>query len=130
MDFWKAQSQNLWWTCRARSPAHEHDRRASDTVDVEGSPGEYVDYVKVLQEKDPTCLEENAVAYPRPFFEISSVAVAMFVRMSVKRHNWKRAPLLLIGRLSEIYNDGDDDFVDSDDFDDVNHDMAVLFWCS
>eukprot|EP00434_Breviolum_minutum_P012711 symbB.v1.2.011203.t1/scaffold718.1/size169569/9 len=65
MDFWKAQSQNLWWTCRTRSPAHEHDRRASDMVDVEGSPADYVDYAKLLQEKDPGCLEENAVAYPR-----------------------------------------------------------------
>lgn len=65
MDFWKAQSQDLWWKCRTRSPAHEHDRRASDIVDVEGSPGEYADYAKLLQEKDPTCLEENAVAYPR-----------------------------------------------------------------
>lgn len=69
MDFWKAQSQDLWWKCRTRSPAHEHDRRASDIVDVEGSPGEYADYAKLLQEKDPTCLEENAVAYPRLLLE-------------------------------------------------------------
>ena len=72
-DFWKAQSQDLWWKCRARSPAYEHDRRASDIVDVEGSPGEYVDYVKLLQEKDPACLEENTVAYPRLLLEIGLV---------------------------------------------------------
>lgn len=76
MDFWKAQSQDLWWKCRTRSPAHEYDRRASDIVDVEGSPGEYADYAKLLQEKDPTCLEENAVAYPRLLLEIGVVGLS------------------------------------------------------
>ncbi len=78
MDFWKAQSQNLWWTCRTRSPAHEHDRRASDMVDVEGSPADYVDYAKLLQEKDPGCLEENAVAYPRAWVLVLLCFIFLF----------------------------------------------------
>lgn len=97
MDFWKAQSQNLWWTCRTRSPAHEHDRRASDMVDVEGSPADYVDYAKLLQEKDPGCLEENAVAYPRAwvlvllcfifFFSVDPPLLHVFVAMFVSVEN-------------------------------------------
>ena len=53
-------------------------------VDVEGSPGEYVDYAKLLQEKDPSCLEENAVAYPRPLgfrdflFDANTIVLLLF----------------------------------------------------
>ena len=65
MDFWKRLGQNMWWTCRSRSPAFEHDRKAADSVDVEGSPPEYMEYAQLLHSMDPDCLEENALAFPR-----------------------------------------------------------------
>ena len=65
MDFWKALGQNMWWTCRSRSPAFEHDRKAADSVDVQGSPPEFIEYARLLHSVDPDCLEENALAFPR-----------------------------------------------------------------
>ncbi|CAE7512435.1 HSPB1-associated protein 1-like [Symbiodinium microadriaticum] len=65
MDFWKALGHNMWWTCRSRSPAFEHDRKAADRVDVEASPPEYIEYARLLHSMDPDCLEDNALAFPR-----------------------------------------------------------------
>ena len=88
MEFWKTHSRGLWWTCRTRSPAFEHDRRASDVVDVEGSPSEYVDYAMLLQEKDPDCLEENALAYPRLIMDGWCPFVSAEGRALLERH-WR-----------------------------------------
>ncbi|CAK9026224.1 unnamed protein product [Durusdinium trenchii] len=88
MEFWKTHSKGLWWTCRTRSPAFEHDRRASDVVDVEGSPSEYVDYAMLLQEKDPDCLEENALAFPRLVMDGWCPFVSTEGRALLERH-WR-----------------------------------------
>ncbi|CAJ1341483.1 unnamed protein product [Effrenium voratum] len=65
LDFWRLHGSQMWWTCRSKSPAFERDRKGQDTADVEGSPSEYVDYARLLQQMDPQCSEENALAYPR-----------------------------------------------------------------
>ncbi|CAE8608956.1 unnamed protein product, partial [Polarella glacialis] len=69
MDFWKRSQSNDWWRFRARSPAFEHDKKAADCADVEGSASEYVDYARVLQKMDPDCKQDSAVAFPRLSFD-------------------------------------------------------------
>lgn len=57
-------------------------------VDVEGSPSEYVDYAMLLQEKDPDCLEENALAFPRLVMDGWCPFVSTEGRALLERH-WR-----------------------------------------
>lgn len=66
MDFWRREyGSDEWWKFRARSPIFERDEKSADRLAVEGNVVEYVDYVKVVQKMDPSCKEENMLAFPR-----------------------------------------------------------------
>mmetsp|Transcript_129457 Transcript_129457/g.360595 ORF Transcript_129457/g.360595 Transcript_129457/m.360595 type:complete len:430 (+) Transcript_129457:65-1354(+) len=65
LDFWRREYSGEWWKFRARAPSFENDKKGADKLAMQGTVAEYVDYVRVLQKMDPSCLEENAVAYPR-----------------------------------------------------------------
>ena len=69
LDFWRREHGGDWWKLRARSPMFEHDRSRADLAEVEGSAAEYVDYARALQEMDPSCREDLAVAYARLAFD-------------------------------------------------------------
>lgn len=65
LDFWEDNFGNERCQCRARSPVHKLDKNAVDTSSVEGSVGEYAEYARIVEELDPECLEDNALAFPR-----------------------------------------------------------------
>eukprot|EP00930_Biecheleria_cincta_P058104 TRINITY_DN43956_c0_g1_i1.p1 TRINITY_DN43956_c0_g1~~TRINITY_DN43956_c0_g1_i1.p1 ORF type:complete len:434 (-),score=86.70 TRINITY_DN43956_c0_g1_i1:348-1649(-) len=65
LDFWQRECRSEWWKARSRSPSFENDRKPADCAALEGGPAEFVDYAKVLQQMDPDCKEDNAMAFPR-----------------------------------------------------------------
>jgi len=65
MDFWRRQYGSEWWKFRARSPMFEPDHKSADRLAMEGTVAEYVDYVRVVQKMDPSCKEDNMLAFPR-----------------------------------------------------------------
>lgn len=65
LDFWKREYPNEWWKFRARSPLFSRDTASADLFQVEGSASEYIDYMRIVQDMDPKCQEDNSLAFPR-----------------------------------------------------------------
>lgn len=62
--FWQQQLWDRTVVARARSPAFESDR-GIDAFAVETSVWDYVEYIKLIENADGGCLEDNALCYPR-----------------------------------------------------------------
>mmetsp|Transcript_34687 Transcript_34687/g.64253 ORF Transcript_34687/g.64253 Transcript_34687/m.64253 type:complete len:437 (-) Transcript_34687:7-1317(-) len=67
MEYWKRECSDEVWMCCARTPRFGHERSGADSFAVESSIAEYVDYVRVLSKMDPSCSEENRIAYFRAY---------------------------------------------------------------
>jgi len=65
LDFWRREYGGENWKFRARSPQFEGDQKSADKLAMEGTVAEYVDYVRVVQKMDPSCNEDNMLAFPR-----------------------------------------------------------------
>jgi len=66
LDFWKREHGDWLWTCRATAPAFEGDDAGGpDSVAVQATVAEFVEYALVLEEEDAALEEEAAVAYFR-----------------------------------------------------------------
>lgn len=63
--FWRREFGEISWKCRVRAPLFENDSRRADSLHEVCSVSEYVDYMHIIQMKDPKCDEENAIAFPR-----------------------------------------------------------------
>jgi len=67
MEFWKRECGGDWWKFRARAPVFEGDvqKPLVEQLFVDGSIGEYIDYVRTIQQMDPSCSADNSIAYFR-----------------------------------------------------------------
>lgn len=63
LDFLKASFGNVLWQCQSRPPAFQDD--PEDASMVEACIWDYADYMDVISNMDPECLEDNSLAYPR-----------------------------------------------------------------
>mmetsp|Transcript_137169 Transcript_137169/g.293025 ORF Transcript_137169/g.293025 Transcript_137169/m.293025 type:complete len:444 (-) Transcript_137169:57-1388(-) len=84
LQFWAECYGNVLWTACAQAPAYELDKDTTGGLAVEASILDYVEYIRVLQAKDPHCSEDLGLAFPRVQIEgwspFANVARDLFLK--------------------------------------------------
>mmetsp|Transcript_14573 Transcript_14573/g.45817 ORF Transcript_14573/g.45817 Transcript_14573/m.45817 type:complete len:448 (-) Transcript_14573:111-1454(-) len=64
LDYWRREHGGEVWQCFRRYPPSA-DERGFEADKAGVRVGDFVDYVGVLEDVDPQCLEDNSMAFPR-----------------------------------------------------------------